>query len=317
MDNKDTLLVSIRCTTYNQEKYIGKCLDGIVNQVTNFRFEAIVHDDASTDNTAGIIRQYAEKYPNIIIPIFETENQYSKKDGSLYRIMDQACTGKYIATCEGDDFWVDPYKLQKQVDYMEAHPECNLVHTRFNYVDLKGNIIPTPDVQLYQDIEKNDEEKSGYIWHYHLVKSTTILFCTCLFRRSSLSGEKILIDYGWFMSSARKGTVHFIDEITSCYRINPAGEMRTNQPTVLNKIKNNIFIQLYYFCNPQYETLSFYRKNLSSRVLVAEGVLSCLFSFNRITEDDKYYKLCYILFRKPLNIVFLPIAFFKKILRRL
>lgn len=315
--DKSSILVSIRCTAYNQEKYIGKCLDGFVNQVTNFRFVAVVHDDASTDNTAGIIRQYAEKYPDIIVPIFETENQYSKKDGSLYKIMDKACTGKYIATCEGDDFWEDPYKLQKQVDYMEAHPECNLVHTRFSYVDLQGNKTPTPNVPLYQEIESLDNEKSGYIWHYHLVKSTTILFCTCLFRRSSLIGEKILIDYGWFMSSTRKGTVHFLDEITSCYRINPAGEMRTNQPVVLNKIKNNIFIQLYYFCNPKYETLSFYRTRIKSRIMIAEGILSCIVSFNRITVEGRYNKLFYILLRRPLNVLLLPVAFCKKILRRL
>lgn len=315
--DKDNILVSIRCTTYNQEKYIGKCLEGFISQVTNFRFVAIVHDDASKDNTAGIIRQYAEKYPDIIVPIYETENQYSKKDGSLYKIMDRACTGKYIATCEGDDYWEDPYKLQKQVDYMESHPECNLVHTRFNYVDLQGNKISTPNIPLYQDIEKYDEEKSGYIWHYHLVKSTTILFCTCLFRRSSLKGEQILIDYGWFMSSARKGTVHFLNEITSCYRINPDGEMRTNQPVVLNKIKNNIFLQLYYFSRSDYDTLPFYRKNTFSRILVSEGIISCIFSFNDIHIDNKYSKLIYILFRRPLNMLLLPIAFCKKVLRRL
>lgn len=95
-------------------------------QKTNFRFEAIVHDDASTDGTAAIIREYAEKYPDIIKPIYETENQYSKHDGSLRRIMDEACKGKYIALCEGDDYWTDPQKLQIQVDFMENHPDFSL-----------------------------------------------------------------------------------------------------------------------------------------------------------------------------------------------
>ena len=83
-------------------------------QKTNFRFEAIVHDDASTDGTATIIKEYAEKYPDIIKPILETENQYSKHDGSLRRIVDEACLGgKYVAWCEGDDYWIDALKLQK------------------------------------------------------------------------------------------------------------------------------------------------------------------------------------------------------------
>lgn len=119
----DKPVVSIKCTVFNQEKYLRQCLDGFVMQKTNFPFEAIVHDDASTDHSADIIREYAEKYPNIIKPIYEKENQWSKHDGSLEKIMDNACIGKYIAFCEGDDYWTDPFKLQKQVNYLESHPE--------------------------------------------------------------------------------------------------------------------------------------------------------------------------------------------------
>ena len=86
-------LVTIRCATYNHEPYIRQCLDGFVIQKTDFSFEVIVHDDASTDGTAKIIREYAEKYPDIIKPIFETENQYSKRDGSVGRIMDEHTHG--------------------------------------------------------------------------------------------------------------------------------------------------------------------------------------------------------------------------------
>lgn len=128
LKEKDTepLMVSIRCLTYNHEKYIRDTLEGFVMQKTSFRFEAIVHDDASTDGTANIIREYAEKYPDIIKPIYETENQYSKHDGSLKRILDEHVVGKYVALCEGDDCWTDPNKLQKQVDFLEAHPDYSL-----------------------------------------------------------------------------------------------------------------------------------------------------------------------------------------------
>lgn len=127
-------LASIRCLAYNQEQYIRQCLDGFVMQKTNFPFEIIVHDDASTDNTANIIREYAEKYPNIHA-ILETENQYSKHDGSLARIVNQAIQGKYVALCEGDDYWIDPLKLQKQVDFLENHQEYAMVYTSSKIYD--------------------------------------------------------------------------------------------------------------------------------------------------------------------------------------
>lgn len=133
MEIEDTrpLMVSIRCTVYNHERYLRDCLNGFVMQKTNFRFEAIVHDDASTDGSAAIIREYAEKYPEIIKPIYETENQYSKHDDSLRRIMNEHTHGKYIAFCEGDDYWTDPLKLQKQVDFLEANPDYGACYTNF------------------------------------------------------------------------------------------------------------------------------------------------------------------------------------------
>ena len=133
MNNKP--LVAIRCVVYNHELYLRDCLEGFVMQQTSFPFVAIVHDDASTDNSAAIIREYAEKYPDIIRPIYEIDNQYSKGDGSLGRIMNTAVenTGaKYIAMCEGDDYWTDPLKLQKQVDFMEANLEYSMCFHKVN-----------------------------------------------------------------------------------------------------------------------------------------------------------------------------------------
>ena len=130
---KGSPLVTIRCTVYNHEPYLRQCLDGFVMQQTTFPFEAIVHDDASTDGSADIIREYAEKYPDIIKPIYETENQYSK--GKVPEIMIAAThpDSKYIATCEGDDYWTDPHKLQIQVDFLESHPDYYLTCHAFNF----------------------------------------------------------------------------------------------------------------------------------------------------------------------------------------
>jgi len=136
--------VCIRCITYNQVMYISKCLDGFVKQKTNFDFVAIVHDDASKDGTAEIIKEYAERYPKIIQPIYETENQYSKHDGSLARILDSAVNSyrpNYIASCEGDDYWTDPEKLQKQVDILDADESLMAVVTDTSIVDMEGNVL--------------------------------------------------------------------------------------------------------------------------------------------------------------------------------
>ena len=155
LDNRE-VVVTIRCITFNHEKYIGETLEGFVNQKTNFRFEAIVHDDASTDGTAEIIQMYAEKYPSIIKPIFETENQYSKKDGSINRIMAAYSRGKYVAYCEGDDYWTDPLKLQKQVDFLDSHPEYGLVSCGFSqYFQSLDKFGPTLEYEN-QDLSYDD-----------------------------------------------------------------------------------------------------------------------------------------------------------------
>ena len=120
--SKETL-VSIRCVTYNQEKYISQALDSFLMQKTNFPFEIVVHDDASTDKTIEIIKEYEKKFPDIVKPIYETENQYSKKDNSLDLIILSHLKGKYTAYCEGDDFWTNKNKLQKQVDFLEQNPD--------------------------------------------------------------------------------------------------------------------------------------------------------------------------------------------------
>ena len=178
-------MVTIQCLTYNQEAYIRDCLEGFVMQKANFRFEAIVHDDASTDGTADIIREYAEKYPDIIKPIFEAVNQYSKHDGSLQRIMDEHTHGKYIAYCEGDDYWIDSLKLQRQVDFMESNPEYGLVRTNVN--------------RLYQDTKKIEKDlfsnkewcKNKDTYEDYILRHWFAAPCTWLWRTDQRRDENL------------------------------------------------------------------------------------------------------------------------------
>lgn len=118
-------LVSIVCITYNQEDVIRDAIESFLAQETDFPFEIIVHDDASTDRTPGIIREYAARYPNLLRPIFQAENQYSKGK-KITPIAVAQSKAEFIALCEGDDYWTSPLKLQYQLERMLAHPECGL-----------------------------------------------------------------------------------------------------------------------------------------------------------------------------------------------
>lgn len=122
----NNIKVSIICNTYNHEKYIEDAIKGFVCQKTDFKYEICIHDDASTDHTKEIIQKYERLYPDLIHAIIQSENQYSKGI-SVNAINTARARGEYIAFCEGDDYWIDPYKLQKQVNLFEKYPDCALV----------------------------------------------------------------------------------------------------------------------------------------------------------------------------------------------
>lgn len=119
-------VVSVVCLTYNQEKYIEDAIRGFLIQKTNFPFEIIIHDDASTDLTAFKVLEYAKKYPKIIKPIIQKDNQYSKQQNSVIFKAAEVAAGTYIALCEGDDFWIVIDKLQRQLDLMQRNPKVKI-----------------------------------------------------------------------------------------------------------------------------------------------------------------------------------------------
>lgn len=134
-------IASIVCNTYNHEHYIADALESFLMQALDVPLEILVHDDASTDSTADIIRSYELRYPDIIKPIYQTENQYSKHVSITASIQIPRAQGKYIAFCEGDDYWTDPEKLSVQYRFMEAYPEYSACTHAYSMVDRDKHLI--------------------------------------------------------------------------------------------------------------------------------------------------------------------------------
>ena len=213
-------LVSIRCITYNHEPYIAQTLDGFLMQKTNFPFEIIVHDDASTDKTADIIRIYEKKYPQIVKPIYEIENQYSKRDGSLSRIVDAAVRGKYIALCEGDDFWIDENKLQKQVDFLEVNDDYGLCYTNFKIQKTTNELLEKQLKKEYQNFNGPNKLKewlscTPYVGPMTWLIRKSLWVDYRKFSFSSVDGTYVAFTY--FLSKTRIKC--FKNDETAVYRI--------------------------------------------------------------------------------------------------
>ncbi len=216
MENE--IKVSIVCNAYNHGKYIKKALDGFLMQKTSFKYEVLIHDDASTDGTAGIIREYQQKYPDIIKPIFQKENQYSQKIRISYRYQFPRAAGKYIAICEGDDFWTDENKLQKQFDIMEQHEEVDMCAHAAQCIDAE-----TGEPGKMVRPKKNDTIlRTGEV----ITGGGDYLATNSLFFRKSLLNNtpeyvKVsALDYMLQIYGSCRGGIYYLDEVMSVYRIN-------------------------------------------------------------------------------------------------
>ncbi len=215
--------------SYNHENYICECLDGFVKQETTFPFEILVHDDASTDNTAFIVKEYEANYPHLFRCVYQTENQYAKQN-CLINILFPAAHGKYIALCEGDDYWTDPLKLQKQVDFLEANEDFSLCFTKIG--TFRNNNIDNDEHKHYY--HKIMGERTEFTIE-DIIKDNFIATCSVMFRKKNTINHPEWanqLPFGdWTLSvlNARHGKIKYIDELTGVYRIHEGG-IWTSQP---------------------------------------------------------------------------------------
>lgn len=227
-------LVAIHCFVYNHEPYLRDCFEGFVMQQTNFPFVAIVHDDASTDGSAAIIREYEEKYPHIFKPIYETENQYSKRDGSLEKIMYDAIDAygaKYVAMCEGDDYWLDHLKLQKQVDILEADITLMAVVTDTKIVDNHSNIINEKRGGVVRGDIEGRYSLRAFFRYNHQYPTASVLYRNAhqqdIREKYKRTVNPYLGDWTLWICLHIYGDFYYIDEPMVAYRINPTSVTHT------------------------------------------------------------------------------------------
>lgn len=235
------IAVSVVCNAYNHELYISKAIESFLMQKTNFDFEVLIHDDASTDKTAEIIREYKRLYPETIKPIFQSENKYSKGIDILTEYQFPRVRGKYVALCEGDDYWTDENKLQKQFDALERNPGVDICAHGAIIVESKtlkriGTIAPS-DESTTLSAENVIFNGGGY------VATNSLMF------RSSLNGEfppfrKILhLDYTLQIHGALKGGMLYLSDVMSAYRFMSQGSWSSNINKDNEKLKR--FYNIY------------------------------------------------------------------------
>lgn len=212
----DQIEVSVICNAFNHGKYIRDALEGFVSQRTTFAYEVLVHDDASTDDTAQIIREFENRYPKLIKPIYQSENQYSQHISVSNTYQYPRAAGRYYALCEGDDYWTDPYKLQKQFDLMEAHPEVDLCACGYSVLDMNTGeikVIPSLSAQI-SIIPARDVIRNGGGFF-----ATASLFFRAELQKNIPEFRKLLnFDYTLQIHGALRGGVLFVPDNMCVYR---------------------------------------------------------------------------------------------------
>lgn len=262
MEYNDQPVVSICCITYNHEPYIRQAIEGFLMQKTSFPIEVIIHDDASTDNTATIIREYQALHPEIIKPIFQTENQWSKGIKPSPTYVWPKAKGKYIALCEGDDYWTDPLKLTKQIQILEQDTDFAIVHTNYNTQAPDGSI----NLSIIQPLNEYNLE---YLIQYNCIRTATVLFRNSKNLADGFQADLPYGDWPLFLNCARQGKIKYLNDITAVYRTNVG---ITSSASFSTPIQNRIkVINWFIRYNPAFKKAGSYSKYVQYSILIEKG----------------------------------------------
>lgn len=217
--------LSVLCLAFNHVHFIRQTLDGFVMQQTNFPFEVLIHDDASIDGTAEIIREYEAKYPEIIKPIYQTENQWSKGVPVSKKFQFSRVQGQYVAMCEGDDYWTDPLKLQKQVDFLDAHPDYSVcfhpVEVHWEDEPSKDDLFPTPEWRYNKTTLTADD-----LVKHNFMQTNSVMYRWVFPELESVENfPDGILPGDWFLHlmHAKHGKIGFLPDVMAVYRRHNGG----------------------------------------------------------------------------------------------
>lgn len=248
----ETTTASVFVMVYNHEKYIAECLEGILMQKCNFNFDIVVGEDCSTDKSREILLEYQNRYPGKFkLLLHETNIGAANNQMEVFK----NCKGKYIAMCEGDDYWIDPLKLQTQVDFLEANEDYVLIHSDIFLKNSSGDNIKSARNTISKIIRWSKNNDSNVV--KYLVKGNYIMTLTVLMAKSALfdalkeinenDNQIATIDYTLFLELSKLGKIHYQQEKTAVYRILTNSESNNiNIDARLNFIETTINISRFY-----------------------------------------------------------------------
>lgn len=291
---EDKVMVSICCLTYNHGKYIRKALESFVNQITNFEYEILIHDDCSTDNTVEIIKEFEERYPGLIKPIYQEENQHSKGICITYTYQFPRAQGKYIAMCEGDDYWTDLNKLQLQFNAMEMNLNCSFCTHVVQYINEGGELLNKFHPNMDRLLSFNEGIiSSDYIFENIFYKNNIPFQTSSYFFR-----KEDIVDYlnSFQKEIARINTfgdiciVWYLLTVGNCYYFNKI--MSNYRENSICSWSNKFINDVSYKISHYYDLINFFNKfniytNKKYDNLINTKIEQCEFIIYEIKKDYK------------------------------
>jgi len=242
------MLVSVCTTTFNHEKYISKAIEGALMQKTNFNYELVIGEDCSTDKTKEIISNYTKSFPDKIKAIFNSSNK--GMIGNFINVLEN-CKGKYIAFCDGDDYWVDPHKLQSQIDFLEAYTDYALVHTDFNMlIEKKAKLINSAHKSFNTNLPTDNYYEALLVNNF--ICTSTVCARTELVKKAvekhiSMFYKWLLADKPIWLELAKFYKIAYINKPTTVRRIIDESAQNSKDPIKnLNFFKSNFDIIFYF-----------------------------------------------------------------------
>lgn len=273
-------ILTIYCLTYNHEKYIKNTLQGFVNQETKYKYKVIIHDDASTDDTKCIIQEFVKKYPDLFIPIYQSENQYSKGVHIFKQIIEPMIKTKYTAICEGDDYWCDKDKIDLQINYLEKNSACSLCVHNTEFINEKGELIGKKFNTLGKTI---NFETKDIITNFYFHTSSYMYRTEITKKMPKEFWNHGVGDYPLSLYLSLCGYIHYIDKVMSYYRVGSIGSWSERVLKDKNKaiIHNNDMIEMLKeidkYTNYKYKRL--FRKK------------QYYYVYNNIVLEKKFWKI--------------------------